>query len=265
MSRSSIAMRESSVRSTHGPFDWVSITRCREGGAIQAYPDGGTMMKSTGEAGLILSLGMLMFAIRTDAATIWNGPPITFSKASGADPTQAANQDRITPQVWITRGSSRGIYNAKSESSYSNTSPADTEWAYGSTANLASLTFKSWVEWNGRIPPSMVGNDAVLHLISEDIYLDIKFTVWGSRAGNFTYTRSTPNCTYALSPLDLSNTVAAGALADITVTVLLDARSRPTSFQPWVTLSGIAPSGGTTTVSLQISPNAGAARARRSW
>jgi hypothetical protein len=204
---------------------------------------------------------MLMFAIGTDAATIWNGPPITFSKANGADPTQAANQDRITPQVWITRGSSRGIYNAKVESSYSDTSPADTEWAYGTTANLASLTFKSWVEWNGRIPPNMVGQDAVIHLISEDIYIDIKFTVWGSRAGNFTYTRSTPNCTYALSPLDLSNTAAAGASPDITVTVPAGCPVTVTSFQPWVTLSGIAPNGGTTTVSLQISPNAGAARA----
>jgi hypothetical protein len=107
----------------------------------------------------------------------------------------------------------------------------------------------------------MVGNDAVVHLISEDIYIDIKFTVWGSRAGNFTYTRSTPNCTYALSPLDLSNTAAAGASPDITVTVPAGCPVTVTSFQPWVTLNGIAPNGGTTTVSLQISPNAGAARA----
>jgi hypothetical protein len=100
-------------------------------------------MKSTAKSSLILSLGMLMFAMATDAATIWSGLPITFSKASTADPTQAANQDRITPQVWLTRGSSQGLYNAKIESSYSSTSPADTEWAYGTTANLPNLTFQT--------------------------------------------------------------------------------------------------------------------------
>ena len=41
-------------------------------------------------------------------ATIWTGSTITFSKAAGADITDAANQDRITDNVWITRGNGGG-------------------------------------------------------------------------------------------------------------------------------------------------------------
>jgi len=38
----------------------------------------------------------------------------------------------------------------------------------------------------------MIGQDAVLHLISDDIYLSIKFTGWGGAGGSFSYDRSTP-------------------------------------------------------------------------
>jgi hypothetical protein len=38
-----------------------------------------------------------------------------------------------------------------------------------------------------------VGKNAVLHLISDDIYLSVKFTAWGGSGTNgFAYTRSTP-------------------------------------------------------------------------
>lgn len=142
--------------------------------------------------GLALVLGLLLIAPAADAATIWTGPPITFSKASGADPSQPASQDRITPAVWITRAGIMGIYNAAAETGYATGSPAGTEWAYGTTANVANLVFKPWVEWNGKLPPSMVGRDAVVHLIAEDIYIDLRFTAWGTGgAGNFAYQRST--------------------------------------------------------------------------
>lgn len=144
----------------------------------------------------IIGIVNLLGSLPTTAATIWTGPPIMFSKAANADPTLEANQDRITPNVWITRGSSQGIYNIKTETGYThNSSPADTRWAYGTTANYASLTYKSWEEWNGGAgggPPSMVDQDAVLHLISEDIYIDIKFTSWGGVGGAYSYVRSTP-------------------------------------------------------------------------
>ncbi|MCA9240639.1 MAG: PEP-CTERM sorting domain-containing protein [Planctomycetales bacterium] len=134
-------------------------------------------------------------ASHASAQVIWDGPSIQFSKSAGADPTQEANQDRITDSVWITRGGTAGIYNAFSELGYVvNSSPAGTEWAYGTTGDLQSLTFQPWQLTIGSNPPSSVGRDMGLHLIAEDAYLDIRFDTWGqgsAAGGFFSYTRST--------------------------------------------------------------------------
>src|SRR5437762_12688157 len=60
----------------------------------------------------LLVFAQLAAPVATDAATVWNGPPISFSKSGAADPTLPANQDRITANVWRTRGGSQGLYNA---------------------------------------------------------------------------------------------------------------------------------------------------------
>lgn len=129
------------------------------------------------------------------AQTTWDGPTMTFTKADNADPTLEANQDRITSNVWLTRGNSGGqIYNAKTESSSSkSSSPANTRWAFGTTSNLGSLTFSTFRGTSK--PKNAVGQNMVLHLVSDDIYIDIKFTSWSSgKQGGFTYERSTdPN------------------------------------------------------------------------
>ncbi len=131
---------------------------------------------------------------QTNAATVWNGPTIIYTQP-GTDPTQAANQDRITPNVWITRGTSLGIFNAELESGFAHfSSPVDTEWANGTLPNFASLTYHDWDTWAKNLnggPPSTVGVNAVVHLISEDIYIGIKFTSWGERTGGFAYQRTT--------------------------------------------------------------------------
>jgi hypothetical protein len=134
------------------------------------------------------------------AAIIWNGPTISFSKAAFANPALPGNQDRLTSDVWLTRGSSAGLYNAALETGFTSfSSPANTEWSYGTLANYASLTYTNWEGWFGGPPPggggpgSTVGKDAVLHLISDDIYLSIKFTSFGSSGGAFSYNRSTPS------------------------------------------------------------------------
>jgi hypothetical protein len=128
------------------------------------------------------------------AATIWNGPTTTFTKADLADYTQAANQDRLTANVWLTRANTQGLLNIKAEMAYTHFySPLGTEWAYGALANYNTLTYQNWEAWNGTVPPSMVGQNAVLHLISDDIYLSVKFTSWTqATGGGFSYIRSTP-------------------------------------------------------------------------
>jgi len=158
----------------------------------------------------LLALAALVAPLLAGAATVWTGPPMTFSKAGLADPTQAANQDRLTPNVWLTRASTEGLYNAKTESIYdklNRTSPADTEWASGTTANYASLSYGSWYAWTAGFPAGTVGQNAVVHLISEDIYLDIKFTSWGGSlsGGAFSYVRSTPSAANVPPSVTITN------------------------------------------------------------
>lgn len=141
--------------------------------------------------------------------TFWTGDVITFTKSNNADWTQAGNQDRITDNVWITRQDEAGLFNIAQEDWFSGglfgtivgRSPFDTEWAFGSIADgVENLEFDFWGTAVGWRPPDMVGEDMVLHLISEDIYIDIKFTSWtsGGDGGGFSYERSTgdPSETY---------------------------------------------------------------------
>ena len=139
-----------------------------------------------------LSLAGALLATRAGATQVWTGPSITFSEPSTSDGTQPADQDRITSHVWLTRGLTMGLFNAEQESAYAhNFSPADTEWAFGEIADYASLSYTNWETWNDGNPPGMVGQDAVVHLISDDIYIAIQFTAWGMKMGGFTYMRST--------------------------------------------------------------------------
>lgn len=136
------------------------------------------------------------------AATVWNGPAIGASNVT--------EPDQITPNVWITRGGSQGLYNAKTESSFTHfLSPADTEWADGTTASYSTLAYTDWNTWAKNIhggPPNTVGLNAVVHLISEDIYIDITFTSW-SVGGAYSYQRSTPTPANVPPSISITNPI----------------------------------------------------------
>ena len=153
------------------------------------------------------------------ATTVWNGPLITYSQP-GHDPTQAANQDRLTSRVWLTRANRLPMFNAKVETAYNyTTAPTDTEWAYGTLADFASLTYQPWARWvggggAGGTPLNMVNKDVVLHLISDDIYLSIKFSFWASGgAGGYSYQRSTPAVVSPTPSVTISNPAAGTVFA----------------------------------------------------
>lgn len=166
------------------------------------------------------------------AQTIWTGPAMAFSKANFADHTLAANQDFLTSNVIITRASSQGIFNIAVESSYVDfQSPTDTEWSFGNTGQIGSLTFEDWESAVNGNPPGMVGAPMVCHLITDDIYIDVTFTQWsagngagGTSGGGFAYTRSTDNTTsvinlagapeFTLSPNPAANGLATVVLGD---------------------------------------------------
>ena len=69
----------------------------------------------------------------------------TFTKEDYADPTDPANQDHVTDNVWLTRGDYYPLYNIKYQSfgdvSDNNTAPTDTEWAYGQCSDKDSLSW----------------------------------------------------------------------------------------------------------------------------
>lgn len=131
--------------------------------------------------------------------TVWQGNTMTFSKANNADWLLSENQDLITSDVILTRANNRGIFNIAEETTFDDnqyTSPSNTEWALGTiTDGVGNLSFDTWNNTHGGNPQSLLDNDVVLHLIHDNIYIDIKFTSWtsGGNGGGFTYERSTMN------------------------------------------------------------------------
>ncbi|WP_298494789.1 T9SS type A sorting domain-containing protein [uncultured Algibacter sp.] len=150
---------------------------------------------------LLILVIFILTSAQCKAQTVWTGPTTTFTKVNYADWTQEANQDRLTENVWITRQNYAGLFNIFLESDAgityipSNPAPSGTEWAYGTTANYASLTYQNLNALIGQNFSNLVdGQDMVLHLITEDIYIDLKFISWTTGSGNgggFSYERTT--------------------------------------------------------------------------
>ena len=153
---------------------------------------------------LVLALGAISGAVAqgeaetpdpaTTEAVIWQGERIVFTKADGADPTLAENQDRITDSVWITRGNDGGqIFNiVERDRAVKSSSPEGTLWALGTTADLPNLEFLPFRP-AVRSPKDVVGKELVMYIEAEGIYLDVKFLSWSQgKLGGFSYERSTP-------------------------------------------------------------------------
>jgi hypothetical protein len=154
----------------------------------------------------------LFLVLFVNSQTIWDGPTITFTKANNADWTLEANQDRMTPNVWLTRADDQGQFNIKVQSAYSGGGPTDTEWGWGTTADIGSITFRTWKSTTKDNNPNgdhtnMVGFPLVVHLISEDIYIDLTYNSWtAGGGGGFSYTRSTDSG-LAVNDFELANKV----------------------------------------------------------
>lgn len=132
--------------------------------------------------------------VDVSAFTLWEGPIMTFTKEDGADENAAENQDRITENVIITRASAGQLFNIAVESSADqNSSPVGTEWARGTFDDLATLEFTPFrAACPSNKPKNAVGIPMVVHLIDDDIYIQIKLVSWGQgKAGGFSYERTT--------------------------------------------------------------------------
>ena len=180
----------------------------------------------------------LASTLQTRSATVWDGPVISFAEMT-TDPTQPVNQDRMTANVWITRGPLQGIFNAKTETQFTHFfSPADTQWANGNLTNYTSLPYTDWNTWakitNGG-PPSTVEVNAVVHLVSDDIYLGLKFKFWGVTGGLFSYERTTPHGT--VLPILLTLTRAGSNVVLTWTNALFSLQSSTNVAGPYTTMA----------------------------
>ncbi len=155
---------------------------------------------------------------------IWNATPITFQKLNYANYQLPQNQDHLTNNVIITRANNQGFFNIAAESSSggnSSNSPVDTEWALGSLADVANLNFQSWgdnINWN---PLDQINNTYVVHLITDNIYLELTVLSWTSNSGGggFSYTRTSTSCSPPSAPTASSQSFStAVTVADLVAT-----------------------------------------------
>ena len=196
-------------------------------------------------------------------ATIWNGPLINFTQA--ASYPNPGDRDQLTPNVSLTRaipagGGTGGIFNGVTETAFTKfVSPADTRWAVGSLADYATLSYTDWASVGGGNPVfNLVGQQLVVHLISDDIYLSVQFTNFPAGPG-FSYLRSTPPVANVPPSVAITNPVDSATLSSsLSVTIRATASDTDGSvtnvqfFDGAVSLGNDATSPYSLTVSLAI-------------
>ena len=129
--------------------------------------------------------------------------PIDFVKTDAG-----TEQDCITPSVCLTRGDQYPIFNAvldaaPDSSDRNATIPTGTEWAVGTCDTVAAADFGPFLSssyaWSSAVsgPAYLPGVASCLHILAEDIYIDLIFTSWtrgtnggGTGGGGFSYSRT---------------------------------------------------------------------------
>jgi hypothetical protein len=158
----------------------------------------------------ILVLLMSGLAQKTSASTLWTGANTNFTQ-SGSNFV-----DVLVPgAVSLCRNVTQWLFNpAGGDQGPAAGTPTDTEWAFGTLANYASLGYQSFDSLrNGDLSTLLPGNPMVVHLINEDIYLSLTFSVWPQHGGFFAYTRSTPNSIAPAPSVTITNPVNGVVLA----------------------------------------------------
>ncbi len=141
------------------------------------------------------------------AAEVWPGLTKSFIRPDDVDGTLPENQDTLVPGVIFARGTSGGLYNAISEPDFVRSiSPEFTEWATDllpanagqpiAATNWANLTFGVFTDAYGGAVGFNFDRAAVVRLVNEDVYLDLRITSWTdghtSSSPGFTYMRAEP-------------------------------------------------------------------------
>ncbi len=114
---------------------------------------------------------------------VWSGTEVIFTKSGRTDRTNADKQGHTAENMWIVRSNDQDQVSSEkgghAPNSFLTYCLADTEWAEGSAEDWQSLNFVPWVRFADRVPnDNLAGKDGVLHLIADDIYIDIEFFSW---------------------------------------------------------------------------------------
>jgi len=156
-------------------------------------------------AGIALALMVVPASLTHAAPILWTGSSITFSQTVA----NSTSRDVIIPgAVELTRNNSKWLFNpAGGDPGNRAGSPANTLWAFAtnapgvpitSLAQVTNLAYKSFDLYrNGSLDVVLLGNkQMVMRIVSQDIYIPVKFTAWPGHApaagtGRFAYIRST--------------------------------------------------------------------------
>ena len=177
------------------------------------------------------------------ASTIWTGPLTNYTQPSPHDGSTAAQQDHITADCWLTRGTRLPMYNVAApynETGFTpgGTSPANTEWAFGTLADLSggSLTFDTWEntigggQGGGSLASTLPNQPLVMHIISDDIYMSFEFSSWAAfGSGGYSYSRSTPAAVAPPTPSVTLTNPSAGLVLSAPATLHLGASATVSS------------------------------------
>ncbi|MBX2893174.1 MAG: hypothetical protein KF734_19845 [Saprospiraceae bacterium] len=162
-------------------------------------------------ASTICQGGSATLQANINGPVIWNSGSFIFEKTS---PGQA---DAIVPSTHITRGYSGFIYNAVTQNGPSASGVCgpvvnNVMWALGYIDDWASLTYTNTMPIPNCSGSSIPGLQLVMHLVAENIYLQVTFNYWqGGGGGNFTYTRTTgPSYLWSTGETTPSISVSAG-------------------------------------------------------
>lgn len=137
---------------------------------------------------------------------LWLSEPITFVKVNYEDQV-----DLIAPGIQITRGPKGSIFNPAAGDSYFEDSspyvqnssdpgvayydsPTNTEWNADGWDNLSNVTSRIYGTWGNVMdgnPPGLIGQELVMHDVTNDTYHTVKFLSWqsGNMGGGFSYVR----------------------------------------------------------------------------
>ncbi len=132
-----------------------------------------------------------------DNSEVTDESRVRFTKAANTDWRLEENQDRITSNVWLTRGSEGLLFNAKVESKHNGAGPKGTKWFLGSLEDyseeqLRSLEFGSMKSASKSRMRDARGKTFIVHLVEDEMFIELLFHSWGNKSegGGFSYSRT---------------------------------------------------------------------------